>query len=241
MTATPCPADDDDDDGDDDGDDDDDDDGCPGTPTKTPTKTPTPTTTATPTATATVTATPGPCVATVLDFAGLPAGTILAEQFASLRIHISANAFGSAPDALILLDSNATGPRDQDLRVGIGNVDIIPTDLADISPVDGLVDVPNDSAAGGQQIYEFDQDRFVSSFTIVDIDHSGNHKAEAFDAANNLLASVTIPDVGDASVQTIVMNVGGVRKLVITYADSGAVTEIVLNCDSTPPCPTSCI
>src|SRR6059036_2657607 len=43
----------------------------------------------------------------VLDFAGLPAGTILGEQYASLGVHISGRTSRTdLPDAVVVFDSN---------------------------------------------------------------------------------------------------------------------------------------
>src|SRR3990170_2593815 len=42
-----------------------------------------------------------------LDFSGLPAGTMLSEQFANFGVHIAAEANRDHPDALIVFDTNA--------------------------------------------------------------------------------------------------------------------------------------
>jgi hypothetical protein len=77
----------------------------------------------------------------------------------------------------------------------------------------------------------------------VDIDHGDprSHNATAFDAAGSVIVSVPIPinpfPSGDGNVQTITMNAVGVRRLEITYRDSGGVTDIDLRCNQ--PTPTS--
>src|SRR6185295_19023970 len=48
----------------------------------------------------------------LLDFAGLPAGTILGEQYASGGIHISAHANLPGKNAAIIFDSYTTGTQD---------------------------------------------------------------------------------------------------------------------------------
>ena len=90
----------------------------PGSPTPTPTPPTTPTALPT-TGTPAVTPTAGPCPpGSFLDFAGLPAGTILGEQYAAQGVHISAVANQDFPDALIVFDSNSTDTSlDFDLRV----------------------------------------------------------------------------------------------------------------------------
>lgn len=174
-----------------------------------------------------------PCEELVLDFAGLPKGTLLDEQYAAQGIHISGNANEAGkPDQLIVFDSNASGTRDPFMEVDIGNLAIIPENITDANG-DGLVDVPSDSERGGTQIYTFDHDRIVNSFVIVDIDHGDpdSHFATAFDAAGNVIVRVPIPIIRvDGNVQTIEVNAEGVRRLEITYRDSAGVTDIDLEC-----------
>lgn len=177
-----------------------------------------------------------PCEPLVLDFAGLPAGTLLNEQYAADGVHISAIANEGRPNQLIVFDSNASGTPDPDLEAGIGNLAIIPEHLND-GDGDGLVDVPNDSIRGGKQIYTFDQDRTVGCFVIVDIDHGDpdSHHARAFDADGNLIVKVPIIIGADGNVQTVNVNATGVRRLEITYRDSAGVTAIELGCPPEPP------
>src|SRR5207244_13421785 len=72
-----------------------------GSPTPTPTPTPGPAASATPTAAPT--GSPGPCPPQgfVLDFSTLPAGTLLAQHFASLGVHIAGAANRDFPDAVL--------------------------------------------------------------------------------------------------------------------------------------------
>src|SRR3990170_4354722 len=125
---------------------------------------------ATPPASAAPTPT-GQCQSVVLNFAGLPHGTILGEQFAAAGIHISGDAIQSSqPDALVVFDSNTHHrPDTGDIEVGIGNLAVIPNTIADDNG-DGLVDDFRDSFAGGTQIYTFDQDVTIKSFGVVEKD-----------------------------------------------------------------------
>ena len=178
-----------------------------------------------------------PCQDLVLDFAGLPRGTHLGEQYAASGIHISGNANEDGkPDQLIVFDTNRTDTRDPQVEVGIGNVAIIPEHLIDLNG-DGLVDDPNNTQGGGRQVYTFDHDRTVRSFVIVDIDHGDPRTphALAFDANGNQLARVPLIIGPGANVQTVQMNVSGVRRLEIFYRDSAGVTDIDLGCAETPP------
>ena len=182
----------------------------------------------------------GQCQPTVLNFAGLPHGTVLGEQFASAGIHISGDAIQSSqPDALVVFDSNTHHrPDTGDIEVGIGNLAVIPNTIIDANG-DGLVDDFRDSFAGGTQIYTFDQDVTIKSFIIVDKDSRSAGTATAFAAGGGVVAMVSIPNAGNGSVQTIDLNASGVRRLEIFYNDSGGVTAIDLECPPTPtPSPT---
>jgi len=178
----------------------------------------------------------GPCEPLFISFDDFPAGTILSEQFSDDGIHISADAFGGRPDAIVVFDSDADGTPDLDLEVGIGGLAIIPENVTDENG-DGLVDAPNDSAMGGKQIYEFNHPRFVSSFTMVDLDHEGDHFAKAYDQNGDLISYVTMEPAGDSNTQTIEMGVHDVFKFVVWYSDSGAVTDIELGCSDVEPNP----
>lgn len=178
-----------------------------------------------------------PCQELVLDFAGLPKGTLLGEQYAAQGIHISADANEAGkPDQLIVFDSNASGTRDPQMEVDIGNLAIIPEHLIDANG-DGLVDDPNNTQGGGRQIYTFDHDRIVRSFVIVDIDHGhpSTPHAVAFDANGNQIVRVPLIIGPGGNVQTVQVNVSGVRRLEIFYRDSAGVTNIDLGCAPVPP------
>jgi hypothetical protein len=173
-----------------------------------------------------------PCQELVLDFAGLPKGTLLGEQYAAQGIHISGNANEAGrPDQLIVFDSNASGTRDPFMEVDIGNLAIIPEHLID-SNGDGLVDVPNNTEEGGVQIYEFDHPRIVRSFVIVEIDHGvqASQQAFAFNANGNLIKQVPLLIGPGGNVQTVQMDASGVSRLEIRYRDSAGVTDIDLGC-----------
>jgi Ca2+-binding RTX toxin-like protein len=189
-----------------------------------------------------------PCLGDVLlDFAGLPAGTILGEQYSSDGIHIVGDAYDVFPDNLIVFDSNATGTPDPILEAGIGNLAIFPDNLTNNNG-DDLVDVPNASIRGGLQIYTFDSERVIGSFTIVGVDNGNpsSHYGAAYDAvaynsSNNLIAKVPIPILADGAAQTVTLNASGVRRLEIVYRDAAGVTDIEINCPAGPaptPSPT---
>lgn len=171
----------------------------------------------------------------VIDFQGLPAGTIIAEQYASRGVHISGLAYGDGfPDTLIVFDSNASGTNDPDLEVDIGNIAIFANNLTDNNG-DGLVDFPDENNFGGTQIYSFDQPVHIGSFLFIDKDHGTPDIARAFDASGNLVATASIPVSTNGSVQTINVNADGVSRLEIDYHDSAALTGIQVDCPETLP------
>ena len=170
-----------------------------------------------------------------IDFSGLPAGTIIGEQYAGSGVHVSAVANHGGPDALIVFDSDSTNSDlDQDLRVGIGKIAILADNLTDVKPPpsgDGLVDVPDENNFGGRAIFAFDQDVRIGSFLFVDKDHGSSDVAIAYDAAGAVLTSVPIPQAGNGSVQTIDVNADGVRWFELVYRDSGGFTGIEIECE----------
>ena len=185
---------------------------------------------------------PGECPAPgfVIDFAGLPAGTILGEQYASRGVHIAGIANRDFPNAVVLFDSDAPPTHDPDLHVNLGNIALLPLNLTD-SNHDGLVDDPDENNYGGQQIYTFDQPVHIGSFLFIDKDHGVPDKAIAYDAGGNVITTALIPVAGNGSVQTIEVNASNVSKLVIDYRESAALTRIEVNCQPSPggsPTPT---
>ena len=162
----------------------------------------------------------------VLDFTGLPAGTILSEQYASLGVHISGSTSrADLPDAVVVFNSNGTGSHDPDLEVGIGNIAILANNLSDNNG-DGLVDFPDENNYGGKQVYTFDSPVHIGSFLFIDKDHGTPDRATAFNADGNVISSVPIPVGANASVQTIEVNADNAVTLEIRYRDSGALTGI---------------
>jgi len=197
------------------------------TPTPDPSASPSPTPTPTPDPTPSPSPHPLSCSRGVLlDFAGLSTGTVIDEQYAPFGIHISGVAKGEgSPNAIIVFDSNASGSKDPDLEVDVGNIAILADNLDDENG-DGLVDKPDESIFGGKQIYVFDQPVSIGSFLFIDKDHGTPEKAIAYDASNNVIKQVLIPVAGNASVQTVHVDATNVSRFVIDYRDSGGLTQI---------------
>ena len=119
-----------------------------------------------------------------LDFAGLSAGTLLDEQYASQGIHISADADDGHPDMLMVFNSDGTGSADPDLEVGIGNLAIFPYNSNDI----------DDTPDGGKQYYEFDEDVTIISLDFVDKDNGNPGKLHLYDAFCFVICSCMMLD-----------------------------------------------
>ena len=172
----------------------------------------------------------------VIDFAGLPHGTILSEQYASQGVHITAVGT-NGPDAAIVFDTNRPPTHDPDLAVDIGNIAILARSLSG-SASDGIVDDPDENNSGGKQTYSFDQPVSIGSFFFVDKDHGTPDKAIAYDASNNVIKEVLIPVSTNGSVQEINVNADNVSRLEIVYRDSGGLTGIEIDCPNGGPAAT---
>jgi hypothetical protein len=172
----------------------------------------------------------------IIDFSGLPAGTILREQYAAYGVHITAVANGDHPDAAIVFDSNGSSSHDPDMEVGVGNISILARNLKDEN-ADGLVDFPDENNFGGVQIFTFDRPVSVASFMFIDKDHGSADKAIAYGASDDVIKTVPIPSAGNGSVQTIHVDAENVHRLEIVYRDSGGLTGITIGC--APPATTT--
>lgn len=173
----------------------------------------------------------------VIDYAGLPHGTILGEQYAPMGVHITAVANGGLPNAAIVFDSNLPPTHDPDLAVDVGNIAILAKNLNDTNG-DGLVDDPDENDFGGKQVYTFDQPVHIGSFLFIDKDHGTPDKAITYDAASNVIKQVSIPLAGNGSVQTIDVDADNASRLEIVYRDSAGTTGIEVCPVQETPTPT---
>jgi hypothetical protein len=171
-----------------------------------------------------------------IDFAGLPAGTIIGEQYADFGVHISGVANEGFPDALIVFDTNAPPTHDPDLAVDVGNIAIFAKNLTDQNG-DGLVDDPDENNFGGTATFNFDQAVTIGSLLWIDKDASHPNFIVAYDAAGQVLVSVPVPQGANASVQSIEVNADGVRRLELVYQESGGFTGIEVVCEQATPTP----
>jgi len=177
------------------------------------------------------------CVPTFADFTSLKHGsrqTAINNAMASSGISVSATANSGGYNEVIIFDADKTGTADTDLQVGGGkHLLIIAENLVDSSPADGLIDSPDDSANGGTISVQMATPMFLKSFVLVDHENDPNAKAIAYDSANNVIKSVTLPITGDGQFTTVFMNAANVKRLDVTFKDSGGITNIDLKCS--PP------
>ncbi len=161
-----------------------------------------------------------------IDFDGLPAGTIVSNQFPGVFI----SADGGSTDgnaAMIFNTANPTGGDDDLATPGpgvnndtpLGNVLIISEDL-DASD-------PDDDAAGGVISFKFDVPVTVDTLDVLDIEgeEAGGSVTLFLQAGGSV--SIPIPGLGNNSFQQLDINVDNVVEMQVAFVSSGSVTELV--------------
>ena len=216
-----------------------------------------------PTAEPTNTPTPviGHCPPGAIDFDtdanGNPiaAGTWIGEQWSAWGVHISGFGRQGYPDQVIAFDSaNPTGG-DWDLGTpnedfggpgrGVGgeagqpganmtaqgNVLILAQDLVGGNPVSN----PNDSFAGGELVFTFDQPYQVASVKMLDVDgDEDDNYVDVFDVDGDLIKRVFFPPLGDNSFQEVAIDATNVGSLRFFLKGSGAISTLIF-CDDDEP------
>ncbi|MEM7474531.1 MAG: putative Ig domain-containing protein [Planctomycetota bacterium] len=170
--------------------------------------------------------------------AALRRGDRITDQFANLGVQISTS--DPHKPAMIFDSSHPTG-YDYDLgspnrnfggpgrghggahgpgenRQPLSNVLIISEDN---NPHD-----PDDNAAGGTLIFEFDMPVMMDEVHMLDIDKSGS-LIRLFGSDGNLMSETSISDLGNNSFQVVELNATNVTRMEIVLAGSGAVAAIV--------------
>jgi MYXO-CTERM domain-containing protein len=119
---------------------------------------------------------------TLIDFNGLPAGTVVNDQFAGQGVRISVQRTSPGPAVATLYNTRRTGEPDPDLQIPFaggnlgtngpgGNILIIPENNTDKNK-DGLIDQPNDEGdrPAGQFTFNFTRPVSTFGFDLIDID-----------------------------------------------------------------------
>ena len=164
-----------------------------------------------------------------------------------------------AGDVGLIFDTNANNPADTDLHANFvdtfgggpvlnpGNILIIQDDVSNSgfvstnpahcgNPDGGTCIEPDDEGnqITGQLILAFDNDVFLDSLNIFDIENNENNNNAnteilLYDQFNNLLSSIFTPDTGGDSPNTyttVQLNQSDVRLLVVEFKGSGGIDDI---------------
>lgn len=195
-----------------------------------------------------------PCLPRIIDFdtdgfgQALPAGTKISNQWSNLGISFSFINNTSRPDVGILFDGNNPTGGDLDLgtpnqafggpgvgtgggagrpgenRFALGNLAIIAEDTVDADN-NGLVDDPDDEEKGGRIITNFASAVNLTSVKMVDIDNSsGNCRIEVH-KIGGAIVNYPLINLGENSVQDIIINETGVTRFDVCMAGSGALAS----------------
>ncbi len=173
--------------------------------------------------------------------AGLSKGTVIDNQWAAFGVTVSTGDPSHLP--MIFDSSNPTGG-DADLgtpnetfggpgigsggeagqpgqnAVALGNVLIISEDNDSSDP--------DDNAGGGTITFDFAYPVRVDKVGILDIDEGAGGTVTAFDGSGATIGSAAMANnLGNNSVQTVLLGVSGVRRLEVFFPGSGAVSEVI--------------
>ena len=153
------------------------------------------------------------------------AGTPIATQYAPWLLDVSAaNKNPNHPDLAITFDSDKPTGGDNDLATpDQHNLLIIAENEVD-NDGDGLIDVPDDEAAGGELTFKFKKSVHVYSLRLVDIEEQGGTISVTF--KGGVVEVFPIPALTNGSIQDWTFNKGGVTGLTVKLAGSGAVDAL---------------
>lgn len=166
-----------------------------------------------------------PTICSLFDIMTLPHGQNVKTYFQSIGVTIAAVPGGAQSKDPVIYNTSGNWTEDPDLNVRLGNMIII-----NENPMNGDGDGmgPDDSQNGGCLVFTFATPVTVTSFLFVDSEESGGI-ATAYNGNNQVIKTAAILDLGDASIQTVVMNAAGTSRLEICYPQSGAV-RLTLEC-----------
>lgn len=193
-----------------------------------------------------VTIEPGPECPPTPDIDGLPAGTVLFDQFEGMTI--SSHNQGRYP-AMLFDSENPTGG-DTDLgspnadfggpghgsggRAGQPGENSQPQGMVMIVSEDGDSNDPDDRASGGELIFEFEYDANVSTLAFLDVDDAPkNPTVKLYDRSGRMFWSNDVPPLGDNSYVLMEVDQTGVAKLVVDFPGSGSVDGLFF-CEDYP-------
>jgi hypothetical protein len=182
-------------------------------------------------------------------------GTAPGTAFPNITLSVTNN--GGGPQSLIIFDSNNPTGEDPDLgtphedfggpgegtggasgqpgenKRALNNLLIIAEDIVDNNN-DGLVDDPDDEAGAGVVEIEFTKAQVVESITIIDIDESPPAKFEMYND-DGFVGAANSHSYGDNAVETFdLSSFGHITRLVVTFAGSAGIGEIVYRPPDSP-------
>jgi len=193
--------------------------------------------------------------AMVIDFEGFAAGTIIDDEYAGLTISAITESGGS-PDVAVIFDSNNPSGGDIDLAAPFtssnplfpgpfnpGNILV----LQENAPCSMLsCDDPDDDAAGGKFVFEWDEAVNITSIDFFDIEseEEGGWVSTtgavlvALDENGGNAGFWQVPDTGgDNTWERLVIDAINVTRLEVVLFGSGAIDNIVLNNTPVVPLP----
>lgn len=157
-----------------------------------------------------------------IDFDNLPAGTIVSDQYPGLTISTQDNFNRPA----MIFDTGNPTSNDFDLGTpneafggpgvgtGFGNTDFQGNALV----ISKNRNIPNETE--GQLIFEFDTPVFIRNIDFLDMECDDN-TVELYDANNNLIEEIDLPDYGENSFHTQQINVNDVSRMVVNFPCAG--------------------
>ena len=147
----------------------------------------------------------------------LSAGDVLSDQWAAWGVHVSST---NGRNPVMVFDSaNPTGG-DNDLATGDqGNVIILSED--------GDSSDPDDNARGGTFVFDFDRAVMLDQIGLLDIEGNEAVTVQTFDSSGNLMDEIAVNGTGDNTQQMVDVSASNVAQLRISFAGSGAITQLV--------------
>ncbi len=185
--------------------------------------------------------TPGTVVSGEAPGGGTIAGN---TYFTDFTIDVTNN--GTGPHSLVIFDSSNPTGGDWDLGspnngcggpgvgpggapgepgencTALGHVLVINDNIVDVSPADGLVDQPDDEAAGGQMRIEFANPVRILNLAFLDLDDQENVNITFFNG-NDLWGTHFVPGLGDNSYRDEDLSKFGViTRIILDFSSSGS-------------------
>lgn len=171
---------------------------------------------------------PGECYNVDFETDGLgndlSTGQVIDDEYADFGVTLSE---ASGKKLLVFDTGNPTGG-DSDLGTpgsGEGNTSFLGNVL--IISEDGDESDPDDDAAGGTIIFDFDTPVTVAEVNLLDIDSDEAATIRAYDSGGGLIATVNAVALGNNSFQSLAVGAEGVSRLEVEFSSSGALAGVV--------------